>query len=42
MRIIDAIYESRELFDDEMLVENLLCEDRMVKYEGELEPKFGW
>ena len=42
MKIIDAIYESSKLFDNEILSESLLLEDKMVKYDGELAPKFGW
>ena len=42
MILYDAIYESSQMSEYESLVESLLCEDRMVKYNGELAPKFGW
>ena len=42
MILYDAIYESKQISEYENLVESLLCEDRMVKYNGELAPKFGW
>ena len=42
MKIIaDGIFESKEIFNEELL-ESYLVEDRMVKYDGELAPKFGW
>ncbi len=43
--ISDSIFESNRFFEDEMnesLLEHYLVEDRMVKYNGDLAPKFGW
>ena len=45
MNICDGIFESKIIFNEERLnslVESYLVEDRMVKYDGELAPKFGW
>ena len=43
MKVIhDAIFESSQIYDEDSLFESLLTEDRMVKYNGELAPQFGW
>lgn len=45
MIIQDGILESKDIFIEEnkaSLLENYLVEDRMVKYNGEIAPKFGW